>query len=58
MEAPIRYIREAEAAVILSVSICTLRNWRHKGQGPKFHKPAAKVVRYRLDELQKFMEQK
>jgi hypothetical protein len=53
-----RYLREKEAADFISVSVQTLRNWRHRGEGPKFHKPTPKVVRYRLDQLQEFMEQK
>jgi predicted site-specific integrase-resolvase len=54
----LRYLREQEAADFISVSVQTLRNWRHRGEGPKFHKPTPKVVRYRLDELKQFMEQK
>ena len=52
-----RYVREQEAAEFLSISVQTLRNWRHRGEGPNFHKPTPKVVRYRIDDLQKFMEQ-
>lgn len=58
-EKPIfQYVREQEAADLLSVAIQTLRNWRHRGEGPKFYKPTPKVVRYRVDDLQKFMEQR
>ena len=51
-----RYLNEKEVAKLCSISIQTLRNWRHRGQGPKYHKPTPRVVRYRLDEVQQFME--
>ena len=51
-----RWLNEREVAKITSISVQTLRNWRHRGQGPKYDKPSPRVVRYRLDEVQKFME--
>jgi Helix-turn-helix domain len=51
-----RYLTEKEISKLTSISIQTLRNWRHRGQGSKYHKPSPRVVRYRLDELQQFME--
>jgi predicted DNA-binding transcriptional regulator AlpA len=51
-----RYLTEKEVARLCSISIQTLRNWRHRGQGPKYHKPTPRVVRYRQDDVEKFME--
>jgi len=51
-----RYLTEKEVAKFTSISIQTLRNWRHRGQGPKYHKPTPRVVRYRLDDVERFME--
>lgn len=51
-----RYLTEKDVAKLCSISIQTLRNWRHRGQGPKYHKPTPRVVRYRLDEVKQFME--
>lgn len=51
-----RWLNEKEVAQITSISVQTLRNWRHRGQGPKYDKPSPRVVLYRMDEVQKFME--
>lgn len=50
------YLDEKEVVRLCSVSVGTLRVWRHRGQDPKYHKPTPRLLRYRLDEVQQFME--
>ena len=51
-----KWLTEKEVAEITSIPVQTLRNWRHRGKGPKYFKPSERVVRYRLDLLMEFME--
>ena len=46
---------ERQVASILSVSVSTLRNWRWRGEGPAFIKVGSRLVRYRPDDLQAFV---
>jgi hypothetical protein len=43
------------AAKKIGVAVQTLRNWRHQRRGPAYLK-LGRSVRYRLDDLNKFME--
>lgn len=36
-------------------SVHTLRSWRHKGRGPKFIKVGGTLVRYRLSDVEAFL---
>ncbi len=45
-----------EAARLLSVTPRTLGQWRYKGIGPTYLKLGGKIVRYRLSDLQAFIE--
>ena len=47
---------ENEAAHTLSVAVQTLRNWRWKGEGPRFVKLGKRTVRYRRGDLAAFVE--
>ena len=47
---------EKEAAASLSVAVQTLRNWRWKGEGPRYVKVGARLVRYRRGDLVAFIE--
>ena len=49
-----RYVNDVEAAMILSASPQTLRNWRSMGRGPAYSK-RGRMVRYRLGDLFDFM---
>jgi predicted DNA-binding transcriptional regulator AlpA len=49
-------LNEVEAGQFLSLSHRTLQNWRVKGGGPKYLKIGAKSVRYRLSDLQSWLE--
>jgi predicted DNA-binding transcriptional regulator AlpA len=49
-----RLLREREAAEFLCLNPNTLRQWRYKRFGPKFHKLGSTVV-YRLSDLDSFI---
>lgn len=53
---PADLLDENEAAASLSVAVQTLRNWRWKGEGPRFVKIGARLVRYRRCDLAAFVE--
>jgi predicted DNA-binding transcriptional regulator AlpA len=53
-----QWLNEKEVARMTSISVQTLRNWRHKGEGPRYDKPSPRVVRYPLEEVQRFMERR
>lgn len=48
----------AQAAIYLGCSIYTLRNWRNNKTGPKYIKPNSKTVRYRLSDLNAWLDEK
>ena len=54
--APGDLLDEREAAAILSASVQTLRNWRWRGEGPRFRKIGLRMVRYSRADLQTFIE--
>ena len=54
--APGDLLDEREAAAILSASVQTLRNWRWRGEGPRFRKIGLRMVRYRRADLEAFIE--
>ena len=49
-------LAEREAAAILGVSIQTLRNWRWRGEGPRYRKLGLRLVRYLRADLLAFIE--
>lgn len=51
-------LTEKEAAPILGVNVKTLQNWRWRGIGPSYIKASAKHVRYRLSDLNDFLNSK
>jgi hypothetical protein len=51
-------INESVAAEILDLSVQTLRNWRHRNQGPAYRKLGGRAVRYSIEDLQDFMDLK
>ena len=54
--APGDLLTEREAAAILGVAVPTLRNWRWRGEGPRFRKIGLRMVRYSRADLQIFIE--
>lgn len=47
-------VDENEAAAILGARVQTLRNWRWRGEGPRFHKIGQRLVRYHRADLAAF----
>jgi hypothetical protein len=54
-EKSIQVVADVKAAKLLDIGVQTLRNWRHMRKGPTYLK-IGRSVRYRLDDLNKFME--
>ena len=50
-------INEKKAAEILDFKIQTLRNRRFKGMPPKYVKMSSRAVRYRMEDLEAFIEE-
>jgi hypothetical protein len=44
-------VDSTRAAALLGVSVYTLKDWRLRGYGPSFVRPAYNVVRYRYQDL-------
>ena len=51
-----RMIDTAEAAELLGMSRQTLYNWRNLGIGPQFYVLERGAVRYRVSELEEYLE--
>ncbi len=47
---------ENEAAAILHARVQTLRNWRWRGEGPRYRKIGQRLVRYLRADLLAFIE--
>lgn len=50
-----QYLNEKDVSAITGLSLSKLRNDRHRGVGMPYYK-IGKVVRYRIQEVEKFME--
>jgi hypothetical protein len=50
----LQFVAEERAAQILALSVKTLRAWRWRGEGPRFHK-FGRAVRYSLSDLEAFV---
>lgn len=48
---PTDLLDETETTAYLRCAVSTLRNWRWKGEGPRFVKVGARMVRYRRSDL-------
>lgn len=51
-----QYLTEDEVAERLRIKVSTLKNWRHKGIGPRVTKVGAWAVRYKLSDVLAFVE--
>lgn len=49
-------LTDNEVAALLGASLQTVRNWRWRGEGPRFVKLGGRMVRYRPDDVQAFIE--
>lgn len=45
------WLNTNEAAEYLKARPGTLKNWRHRGEGPRYHIVNRRLVRYHRDEL-------
>lgn len=48
-------VTETEAAAILGARVQTLRNWRWRGEGPRYRKIGSRLVRYHRADLATFI---
>lgn len=53
-----QWVNSARAAALLGVSTQTLAHWRLRGRGPDFARLSKTAVRYRLDVLEQFMQER
>ncbi len=51
-------VNEREAAAILGAQVQTLRNWRWRGDGPRYLKVGQRMVRYHRADLLAFIDRK
>lgn len=51
-----RWLTPEEASVYTGISTDKLGNWRRNGKGPSFSKWGRRLIRYDVEELQRFME--
>ena len=51
----INALNEKQAAKLLNVAVQTLRNWRHKRQGPAYVK-FGRAVRYQVQDIEAYIE--
>lgn len=49
-------VDEKKAAKFLDVAVQTLRNWRCQRRGPSYVKMSQRAIRYRMDDLVKYIE--
>ena len=49
------YVNDVIAAVFLGVNVQSLRNWRHKGTGPRYYKIGG-AVRYLTSDLKEYFD--
>ncbi len=49
------YLDEKQVEERYGIRLSTLRNWRHLGRGPVYHKLLGKSVRYAVADLDAFM---
>jgi len=50
-------LKPKEAAAYLKVQPGTLKTWRWSGNGPRFIRVGKKSIRYRLEDLEAFIQQ-
>ena len=55
---PLPLLTESEAAKYLSLTNRALQAWRCQGRGPRFVKISARAVRYRLEDLERWVEER
>lgn len=53
---PTTLLTEQDAASYLQLTCRALQAWRYQGRGPQFVKISARAVRYRLEDLETWVE--
>ena len=51
-----KWLNELQASEYLGISRSALRMWRVKRIGPAFYRAGSKAIRYRRDDLDRFLE--
>lgn len=51
-------LTDSELAELLGASQQTVRNWRWRGEGPRFVKLGGRLVRYKPEDVQAFIDGK
>ena len=51
-------LTDVELAELLGASLQTIRNWRWRGDGPRYVKLGGRMVRYRPEDVRAFIEGK
>lgn len=49
-------LTDEQAAEIIGLKVSTIRYWRYTGEGPAFVKVGGKCVRYRLADINEWIE--
>ncbi|WP_018178500.1 helix-turn-helix transcriptional regulator [Jongsikchunia kroppenstedtii] len=53
---PVVYLSKEQCSELTSLSLSTLKRYRHQGEGPKFYRIANNKVVYRFDEVVAWIE--
>ncbi len=48
-------LSEREVSQLYGISVLTLRSWRRNKSGPKYHKINGKLVKYRKEDVDRFI---
>ena len=51
-------VRQEEAAALLCVTPRCMEGWRHRGGGPKFVRVSGRCIRYRISDLDRWIEER
>ncbi len=51
-----RLLPDTEAAKYLGLRVQTVRNWRHLGIGPAYHRLNGRTIRYDEDDLRRYLD--
>lgn len=53
-----KYLKSSVVAEMLDISVRTLEDWRRQNIGPRWIDMGRKTVRYDLDEIQRWVEER
>ena len=52
------YLRPRDVERLFGIKSKTLQNWRYKGKGPPFYKLGHKLIVYKYEEVEKWLQKK